>query len=203
MKIVIVGSKWIAAELLKQCLANGHEVLAAIAPKSSTDEYDRLYSTAQQLGIKADTHGKRLTAEDIPGQPDVILAAHAHAFIDKSARDKSRYGVLAYHPSLLPRHRGRDAIEWTIRMHEPVAGGTVYWMDEGADTGPIAAQDWCHVQPGDNAITLWRRDLAPMGLKLFNKALDDLMRGVKIMVPQNDISATWEPAIKAKRLADT
>lgn len=48
-------------------------------------------------------------------------------------------------------------------MRNPIAGGAVYWMDDGADTGNIAAQDWCHVFPTDDARTLWRRDLAPDG----------------------------------------
>ena len=41
-------------------------------------------------------------------------------------------------------------------MGDAITGGTVYWMDDGADTGPIAAQDWCHIQPGDDAKKLWR-----------------------------------------------
>jgi methionyl-tRNA formyltransferase len=114
----------------------------------------------------------------------------------------TRYGALGYHPSLLPRHRGRDSVRWTIHTGDRIAGGTVYWLDDGADTGPIAAQDWCHVLPGDDAHTLWRRDLAPMGLRLLGRVLSELDAGVVTAVPQVAAAATWGPAFGAhKKLA--
>ena len=62
-----------------------------------------------------------------------------------AVRARFRLGVLAYHPSLLPAHRGRDATRWAIHMLERVTGGTVYWMDDGVDTCPLEAQDFCHI----------------------------------------------------------
>ena len=110
-------------------------------------------------------------------------------------------GGLAYHPSLLPRHRGRDAVRWTIAMREPIAGGSVYWMDEGADTGPIEAQGWCHVLPGEDAAALWRRELAPMGVRLLVQAVSRLAGGKKpLAVPQDERVATGEPAFTRQRL---
>jgi len=44
---------------------------------------------------------------------------------------------LAYLSSLLPRHRGRDAVLWDIHMKESINGGILYWMDDGADKGNI------------------------------------------------------------------
>jgi methionyl-tRNA formyltransferase len=127
------------------------------------------------------------------------VAAHAHAFITAGARQATRHGSLGYHPSLLPRHRGRDAVRWTIHMGDAIAGGSAYWMDDGADTGPIAAQDWCHVLPGDDARTLWRRDLAPMGLRLLERVLAALDQGIVTATPQTEAAATWEPAFGAGR----
>lgn len=51
-------------------------------------------------------------------------------------------------------------------MKDPVAGSTVYWMDDGADTGPIEAQNWRHVLPGETARDLWQRALASMSIEL-------------------------------------
>lgn len=45
-----------------------------------------------------------------------------------------------YHPSLLPLHRGQDAVE-AATGGDKVTGGTVFHLDEGFDTGPIAFQD--------------------------------------------------------------
>lgn len=200
MRVVIVGQSWFGAEALRLCLRRGDRVVKVLAPASPGEEYDRLYAAAQQAGVPAEHCGRRVTAVDIPAGVDLIVAAHAHAFIDSGARAAARLGALGYHPSLLPRHRGRDAIRWTIHMHDPIAGGTVYWMDDGADTGPIVRQDWCHVLPGETAPELWRRALGPMGLRLLAEALRDLDSGVSVALAQDDRAATWEPAFGGGKL---
>lgn len=110
----------------------------------------------------------------MPPGADLILCAHAHAYISRGARERTRLGALGYHPSLLPRHRGRDAVEQTILSGDAVAGGTVYWLDDGWDTGAPIVQARCPVRPGDDAATLWRRDLAPMGVHLIGQVLAGL-----------------------------
>ncbi|MGE8614036.1 MAG: formyltransferase family protein [Achromobacter veterisilvae] len=200
MNIMIVGQKWLGAALLRQCLADGHQVLAVSAPPAEGAEYDRLYAAARQAGIPAVCHRGRLPAEAVPMGVDIILAAHAHVFIEAQTRCRARLGALGYHPSLLPRHRGRDAVRWAIHMREAVTGGSLYWMDDGADTGPIAAQDWCHIRPDDTAATLWRRELAPMGLRLFRRVLRLLVDGGAPTAAQDSTLATWEPAFARPRL---
>ena len=202
MRVVIVGQQWFGAEALRLCLRRGDDVARVLAPSAEGEEYDRLYAAAQQAGIPAEISRRRIEASQIPAGVDVIIGAHAHAFITEGARLATRYGALGYHPSLLPRHRGRDAVRWTIHMGDRIAGGTVYWMDDGADTGPIAAQDWCHVRPGDDARTLWRRDLAPMGVRLLDSALADLERGLVRAVDQDKSVGTWEPAFASRKLLD-
>lgn len=141
----------------------------------------------------------RLTADLVPAECDLIVAAHAHAYIAADARAATRLGALGYPPSLLPRHRGRDAVRWAIHMREAVTGGTAYWMDDGADTGPIAAQGWCHIRPDDNPQTLWRRALAPLGIALLKGVLEDLDQGVVTRIPQDPTLASWEPAFNTAK----
>ncbi len=201
MRIVIVGQQWFGAEALRLCVGQGHQVVKALAPALPGEEYDRLYAAAQQANVPAAHCGRRVSALDIPPGVDLIVAAHAHAFIDAGARASARLGAIGYHPSLLPRHRGRDAVRWTIHMGDAIAGGSVYWMDDGADTGPIARQGWCHVLPGETPAELWRRALAPLGLRLLEETLDDLARGVVTADAQDERLATWEPAFTPGRLA--
>lgn len=198
MRVMIVGQKWLAAELLGMCLERGDEVAAVSAPRAD----DRLAALAAEEGIPFCQVAGRLTAGWVPSGVDVILCAHAHVFVAADARSKARYGALGYHPSLLPRHRGRDAVRWTVHMGDLVAGGTAFWMDDGADTGPVAAQDWCWVRPGDTPDLLWRRDLGPMGLRLFGQVLTALDAGVVRATRQDPALATWEPAFQAGRLLD-
>lgn len=196
MKLVIIGQKWLATQLLNMCVESKHRVVKVICPPG-----DRLSQRARELRIEArEGHGP--VASDSVPECDLILSAHAHCFITGSARAKSLHGALGYHPSLLPRHRGRDSIRWAVHMREAITGGTLYWMDNGADTGPIALQDWCHIQPEDDATSLWRRELAPMGLRLFERALAILSAGGRLpVVEQCQKLATWEPGFAVRRLS--
>ncbi len=194
---MIVGQKWLAAELLRLCLARGDDVAAVSAPRMD----DRLAALATAEGIPVCQVPKRLTGEWVPAGVDVLLCANAHVFVTAEARGKARLGALGYHPSLLPRHRGRDAIRWALHMGDVVTGGTVYWLDDGADTGPIAAQDWCWVEPGDTPESLWRRVLGPMGLRLFDQVLAALDTGAVPSASQDARMATWEPSFNPGKLA--
>ena len=193
MRIIIIGQKWLAAQLLIQCKEDGHKILAAIAPS----QHDRLFQAACKNGVLAFNF---LPQASMLPESDIILAAHAHTFISQAHRETAKLGAVGYHPSLLPRHRGRDAIRWTIHMSEKITGGTLYQMDNGADTGAILLQDWCHIRPNDTAQSLWQRDLAPMGLRLFREYLRnwEYIRPT----PQDGQLATFEPAYTAQKLAD-
>ena len=197
MRVMIVGQKWLAAELLRLCLARGDDVAAVSAPRMD----DRLAALATAEGIPVCQVPKRLTGEWVPAGVDVLLCANAHVFVTAEARGKARLGALGYHPSLLPRHRGRSAIRWALHMGDVVTGGTVYWLDDGADTGPIAAQDWCWVEPGDTPESLWRRVLGPMGVRLFDQVLAALDTGAVPSASQDARMATWEPSFNPGKLA--
>jgi hypothetical protein len=97
MRIVIVGQSWFGAEALRLCLRRGDEVAKVLAPASAGEEYDRLYAAAQQAGVPAEHCGRRVTAADIPAGADLIVAAHAHAFIDASA-DSFLTAIVALSP---------------------------------------------------------------------------------------------------------
>jgi methionyl-tRNA formyltransferase len=197
MRVLVAGQRRFGADTLELCLARGYEVAAVSCP---VEPRDALWVAVQNHELPLIPAGQ-LTASALPARLDLIIAAHCHDYISGKARDRAELGALGYHPSLLPRHRGRSAIEWAVRFREPFAGGTVYWLNDTVDGGPIAAQDWCHVRPGDTARELWKRALAPMGLRLFARVFDALDRGRKPATPQDPELATWEPSIdKVPRL---
>jgi methionyl-tRNA formyltransferase len=200
MKIFVAGQKAFGAAAFELCRARGHEVVGVSAPEhrargTAVSLPDRLRQAAEDAAVPWMPAGT-LTAETLPDGVDLIIAAHSHDFIGRRTRLRSRLGGVGYHPSLLPLHRGRDAIQWALKMGERITGGSIYWLSDNIDAGDIAAQDWCFIRPDDDAETLWRRDLFPIGLHLFDRVLDDLERGVVVSVPQDELLATWEPSWK-------
>ncbi|WP_176526932.1 formyltransferase family protein [Rhizobium subbaraonis] len=135
---------------------------------SSAD--DRLAEAARGAGIEPFLYNGRWLSDATPVEPlDLLIAAHAFVYIPAKLRAAAKWSI-GYHPSLLPLHRGRDAVNATIQAGDRVAGGSVYHLDDGYDTGPIAFQEWCFVHEGEAAEQLWRRALAPMGAELLVRA---------------------------------
>jgi methionyl-tRNA formyltransferase len=165
MKCALVGSKFFGATVL-EALRQVKDVEISCVVTIAAD--DRLALAAQKAGIPVHilVNPKIVPGEAITAGTDVIVAAHTHARISDEALARARLGGVGYHPSLLPRHRGIAAVEWTILSGDPIAGGSVYHLADGWDKGGIAAQDWCFVKKNDDARSLWERSLAPMGLKL-------------------------------------
>lgn len=186
MRIALAGQRSFGAAALERLTAAGHDVAQVFAPAG-----DRLDFESRRRSIP--TH-ERLVADALAPDLDLIVCAHAHVYVSDKARDRTLLGGIGYHPSLLPRHRGRDAVKWTVHMGDPIAGGSVYWLSNRVDGGPIAAADWCHVPPRSTASDLWRDRLFPMGLRLLEQALADLDRGVIVRVDQDEACATWEPS---------
>jgi len=196
MRVYLCGQKAFGAAAFEAIRGAGHEILGVSTPlwsESEPDRPDRLRSAADLAHVPFLPAGT-LCADRLPAATDVIVSAHSHDFIGRATRLRAKIGAIGYHPSLLPRHRGRDAIRWAIRLRDPVAGGTVYWLSDNVDAGDIAARDWCWVRPNDTADTLWRRELFPMGLRLILRALSDLARGVRVAIPQEPEAVTWEPS---------
>jgi methionyl-tRNA formyltransferase len=194
MKIALIGTRWFGAQMLRLLRERGDDVLVV-----ATNGEDQLATAAASAGVplKVIDNPRRLGAEHLPGEVDVIVAAHSHAFITTDARAKATRAAIGYHPSLLPRHRGIAAVEWTIKCRDPIAGGSVYHLQDSLDGGLIAAQDWCFVYPDDDAGSLWRRALAPMGLRLLTEVVGYIDKHGHAEAREQDPKAiTYAPALK-------
>ena len=199
MRVVLCGQRAFGAGALKAIVDQGHDVALVVSPGGVGADgrpADRLTDESHKRGLPWTTGDNTLALqlEAMVPKADVVVAAHSHSFISKRVRGATELGGIGYHPSLLPRHRGRDAVRWTVHMGDPVAGGTVYWLSDAVDGGDIAVQDWCHVDPGWSASELWRERLFPMGADLLVRALDDLENGEIHAHPQDERFATWEPS---------
>lgn len=170
MRITLVGSRHFGVTTLN--MLREHSV--SIARVVVADAEDRLAAAARAAGIEVvvQANPKLVVASEIAPDTDLIITAHSHARIGKDALAAAKFGGIGYHPSLLPRHRGKAAVEWTIKEGDPIAGGTIYHLADRMDAGAIAAQDWCFVKKGETARDLWERALAPLGLKLLADVID-------------------------------
>jgi methionyl-tRNA formyltransferase len=194
MRITLVGSRHFGVTTLDMLRKHGVDIARVVV----ADADDRLATAARAAGIEATVQAdpKLVVANEIAPNTDLIVTAHSHARIGRDALAAARYGGIGYHPSLLPRHRGIAAVEWTIREGDPIAGGTIYHLADRMDAGAIAAQDWCFVKKGETARELWERALAPLGLRLLAQVIDDAKANGRLRaVPQDEQFATNAPKL--------
>ena len=194
MRITLVGSRHFGVTTLNMLREHGVDVVRVVV----ADADDRLAAAARSAGIEAVVQAdpKLVVASEIAPRTDLIVTAHSHARVSKGALAAARLGGIGYHPSLLPRHRGMAAVEWTIKEGDPIAGGTVYNLAERMDAGTIAAQDWCFVKKGETARELWERALAPLGQRLLAEVIDFAKaHGTLPAKPQDEQFATKAPSL--------
>jgi methionyl-tRNA formyltransferase len=170
MRITLVGSRHFGVTTLNTLKAHGVEIARVVVH----DGDDRLAAAAKADGIEVvvQANPKLVVASEIAPGTDLIVTAHSHARVGTDALAAAKLGGIGYHPSLLPRHRGIAAVEWTIKEGDPIAGGTVYHLADRMDAGAIAAQEWCFVKKGETARELWERALAQLGQKLLGEVID-------------------------------
>jgi methionyl-tRNA formyltransferase len=194
MRITLVGSRHFGVTTLNMLREHGVDIVRVVV----ADGEDRLATAARRLGIEVvvQTNPKLVVASEIAPGTDLIITAHSHARVAKDALATAKLGGIGYHPSLLPRHRGLAAVEWTIKEGDPIAGGTIYHLADRMDAGAIAAQDWCFVKKGETARELWERALAPLGLRLLAEAIDYARKHGSLPArPQDEEFATKTPSL--------
>ncbi|NEV02790.1 formyltransferase family protein [Bradyrhizobium uaiense] len=198
MRITLVGSRHFGVTTLSM-LREHHVTLVRVVVH---DGEDRLAAAARAAGIEVVVQAdpKLVTAAEIAPGTDLIVTAHSHARVSKEALAVAKLGGIGYHPSLLPRHRGIAAVEWTIKEGDPIAGGSIYHLADRMDAGAIAAQDWVFVKKGETARDLWERALAPLGLRLLAQVIDyGKVNGSLPAKPQDEQFATKAPNLSPGR----
>jgi methionyl-tRNA formyltransferase len=194
MRITLVGSRHFGVTTLNMLREHGVEIARVVV--ADADDRLAVAATAAGIGVVVQANPKLVAAAEIAGGTDLIVTAHSHARVSRDALAAAKLGGIGYHPSLLPRHRGIAAIEWTIKEGDPIAGGTVYHLADRMDAGAIAAQEWCFVKKGETARELWERALAPLGQKLLAEVIDYAKAHHALPAkPQDEQFATKAPSL--------
>ncbi len=116
-------------------------------------------------------------------QADVAVCVAYGRLLKKDVLAAPKHGTLNVHFSLLPKYRGAAPVQWSLVRGERKTGVTVFWLDEGMDTGPIFTRRETDVDPNEDAGALMAR-LQKLGLEALAEALGELAAGRKRAEPQ-------------------
>lgn len=185
---------------MKRLYEDGHQIVG-IAPPPQEKYKDKMVGWAMLHDIPIVSDCDRLVSANIPDGTDLIVTAHSHWLVSSAILAKCRYGGIGFHPSLLPRHRGVDAVRWTVLAGDPVTGGTVYRLTDKCDGGDVLLQRIVFVGRNWDHHELWRH-LFPVGVDLLSEAcaIIERTRNTQVEEPQDENFATWEPSWARPRL---
>lgn len=199
MRLFVCAQQEFGRDVVKALYNDGHEIVG-VAPPPQNRLKDKVTGFAAIHGIPIVSDCDRLTSEDIPEGTDLVVTAFSYWMVSKKILDSTTYGGIGFHPSLLPRHRGREAVRWAFEMGDPITGATVYWLDQNCDGGDILSQRVVFIDPRSNDYhDIWR-GIYPVGVDMIVDAVRAIEDGTAPRVPQDERFATWEPSHDRPRL---
>jgi methionyl-tRNA formyltransferase len=73
-------------------------------------------------------------------QPDLLVSIAGNQIFKRKLLDLAPLGCLNLHTALLPKYRGLMPSFWVLKNGETQTGVSVFFVDEGIDSGPILVQ---------------------------------------------------------------
>jgi methionyl-tRNA formyltransferase len=197
VRIVVNGQQAFGAEVLKALVDRGEDVVAVLcAPDREGRPPDPLKEAATAAGIPV----RQPESFEHPGaadelaelRPDLMVMAFVTLFVPEQVLNTPTHGSIQYHPSLLPRHRGPSAINWAIIEGERTTGLSIFWPDDGLDTGPVLLTREVTIEDDDTLGSLYFDKLFPMGVEAMVESVDLVRDGRAPKIVQDDEQATYE-----------
>ncbi|XP_012628199.2 mitochondrial 10-formyltetrahydrofolate dehydrogenase [Microcebus murinus] len=201
LKLALIGQSLFGQEVYSHLRKEGHRVVGVFTVPDKDGKADPLALAAEKDGTPVFKFPRwRVKGKTIKEVAEAYRSVGAELnvlpfctqFIPMDVIDGPKHGSIIYHPSILPRHRGASAINWTLIMGDKKAGFSVFWADDGLDTGPILLQRSCDVEPNDTVDALYNRFLFPEGIKAMVEAVQLIADGKAPRVPQPEEGATYE-----------
>ena len=198
-----MGTPHAAVPTLRQCLSDGHEVVAVWtqpdrpAGRGNKITFSPVKEFALSQGLSVfqparirNDEAKRLFASH---DADVaVVVAYGKILPDEFLRAPRR-GCINVHFSLLPLYRGAAPANWAIVNGETETGVTTMFIEPTLDTGPILLQSKTPIGETETAPELMER-LAEIGATVLSETLSKLDEITPR--PQRDRDATFAPVLK-------
>jgi methionyl-tRNA formyltransferase len=122
-------------------------------------------------------------------QPDIIFAVGFSQLLSKEWLYLTPLGCIGFHPTCLPKGRGRAPLAWLV-LEEKMGASSFFLMGEGTDDGPIFVQETFVIEQEDDALSVGVKIGKAMEVAL-DKWLPRLKAGEWNPVPQVEMLASW------------
>ncbi len=145
MKVCFFGNHTVGCKVA-QCIKHRGYLCGVVAHPNDPEDgviYNSVYeyASANRIpSIRSKPKEKHLTQFLQSIAPDLIIVADYRYILPQSILNIAPLGALNFHPSLLPKYKGRAVLNWAIINGETEVGLTCHVIDQGMDTGDILIQ---------------------------------------------------------------
>lgn len=132
-------------------------------------------------------------------QPDLLISIQANEIFKKSILNVPVKGCINLHTALLPKYRGLLPTFWVLHNNEDYTGVSVFFMDEGIDSGDILVQEKIKIE--NRSMTDLIKETKKRGMDALLKAIDLINTNTYRLIPndENDMSYYGFPTHKDVR----
>jgi len=197
MRIVIVGQQAFGKTVLEAFVARGDEIAGVFAaPGRPGARPDPLVVAAEERKIPVYQFAKYSAPEALGAlkalNADIGVMAYVLLFAPPEFCAIPKHGMIQFHPSILPLHRGPAAIPWAIIRGRKETGLTIFRPTPGLDEGPVILQKRVAIGPDDTSASLYFDKIFPLGVEALVQAADLVTAGRATEWTQDESQATYE-----------
>ena len=118
-------------------------------------------------------------------EPDLLVSILGNQIFKEPILTLAPKGCINLHTALLPKYRGLMPSFWVMKNDEKYTGVSVFFVDEGIDSGPIIVQEKVEIgnRTQEELITYTKE----LGMKLIIKSID-LIEKNQVELLENDAS---------------
>ena len=178
MRLIVHGQQAYGKSVLEAILDKGVDEVVAVycAPDKEGRPLDPLKEYALEQGLPvhqpASYKNPEVWEQLASHDADLCVMAYVLLFVPEEALNVPKFGSIQYHPSLLPWHKGPSSINWPIIMGRQKTGLSIFWPDNGLDTGPILLQKEVDIGPDDTLGSIYFDKLFPLGVDAMLEAIE-------------------------------
>ncbi|XP_045503478.1 cytosolic 10-formyltetrahydrofolate dehydrogenase [Colias croceus] len=204
LRVALIGQSTFAAEVFKLLQKDGHQVVGVFTVLDKGNREDPLATIAAKNNVPLFKYKTwRIKGKVIPEILEEYKSVNAELnvlpfctqFIPMEVILFPKYQSICYHPSILPRHRGASSVNWTLIEGDTTCGLSIFWADDGLDTGPILLQKSFPCTIDDTVDTIYNRYLYPEGIKALGESVNMVANGTAPKITQTEEGATYDPAL--------
>lgn len=198
MKTILIGAVTTTRRVLETMVEVNFPISYVFslddAVSENVSDYDPVFKTAEKFNVPYKKFKKINDEENIKIikeiEPDYIFVIGLSQLVKDEIINAAKKGVVGFHPAPLPKYRGRATNVWQQLLGVKESAVSVFFIDDGIDSGDILAQEPYYIDDNDYAQDVLDKgdEAAIIAMK---RVLQQMMDGTLKPVKQDDSKASY------------